>query len=384
MAVKKSVLGRCLALAAATTLGMCVSGCGGRADVQPRSVAIVVQNTSGAPLWSMPKELNEAIAQARETNGVVTVTIADGEPTTEAFDFSGCEDSEVKRNRMQKKLESQLGATADDSGCDMLKAVETGVSSLAGSAGATDLYVISNGLSDCGLLDMTSGLLVESDPEQVAEFYAVKNELADLSRAKKVSWYGMGSTSGDQPRPSNAQAAAVSALWEKVLARCGTSLEVKDETVSAPGEREGAPKVDIVPFPSAQAFDPSQAARTTRVEFTPTQLGFVGDSCEFVDQGQAQAALASVASLLRGDPGLRATVTASSATHPREGYSQRLSEERAEAVKAALVSMSVPEGQVSARGVGSGEPDDIDPATGLQVPEKSAAKRRVTVEIAPM
>lgn len=387
MRKKHTVLNKLVALAAATTLGVCMAGCGQVENVlpkapEPRSVAIVVQNTSGAPVWSMPKAVTEAISQAAETGGVVTVTVADGSPTTTTFDFIECSSSAINSKRMKKKVEAQLAATADDAGCDMLKSVETGASSLAGYDNVIGLFVLSNGLSDSGLLNMTSGLFVESDPEQVAEYYAAKNELADMSHVGTVSWYGMGSTSGDQASPSNAQSAAIRALWEKILAKCGTTLDASKDSVATSEQREDAPKVGTVPFESVKTFD--ESGLTTTVEFTPTQLGFMGDSCEFVDAEQARTALASVADTLRNDPKLHATVVASSATHPREGYSQQLSEDRAAAVKATLVEMSVPEGQISAKGVGSGEPDDIDPATGLQIPEKSAAKRRVTIEIAPL
>ena len=389
MTKKTTVLTKCLSITLAASLGLFMTGCGPIDSLlpeapDPRSVGVVVQNTSGTPVWSMPGEVSDAIEQASATGGTVTVTVADGSPTTEVFDFSQVADSNINRKRMQKKVQAALNATADDTGCDMLKSVETGAASLASCDNLIGLYVISNGLCDSGLLDMTSGLLVESDPEQVAEFYAAKNELADLSHVKKLSWYGMGSTSGNQPAPSNAQAAAITALWDKVLAKCGLTLDARPDAVAASGARKNAPKVGTVPFESAQTFDTAavKTKESTTVTYTPTQLGFVGDSCEFVDIEQARAALSSVASTLRENPNLRATVIASAATHPREGYSQQLSEDRAAAVREALVAMSVPKSQVSAKGIGSGKPDDIDPATGLQIPEKSAAKRRVVIKIA--
>jgi outer membrane protein OmpA-like peptidoglycan-associated protein len=386
-AKKPSTLTKCASAIAMAALCASMTACGPLEQVlpeapEPKSVAIVVQNTAGTPPWNVPDEVSDAITEARATNGVVTVTIADGSPTAEEFDFSESEGSSINQDRLQRKINAEMAKTADDEGCDMLKSVEVGAASVAGDDNVIGLYVISNGLCDSGLLDMTSGL-VECDPEQVAEFYAAKGELPDLGEIGTVHWYGMGSTGGEQPSPSNAQTTAISTLWDKVLAKSGAALEVMKDAVVAPGEREDAPKVGIVPFETILTFDTSLADQATKVEFTPTQLGFVGDSCEFVDAEQARAALSSVADTLRDNPQLHATVVASSATHPKEGYSQQLSEDRANAVRDTLVSMSVPESQISAKGIGSGEPDDIDTETGLQIPEKSAAKRRVTIEIVP-
>lgn len=104
---------------------------------------------------------------------------------------------------------------------------------------------------------------------------------------------------------------------------------------------------------------------------------------EFVDPAQAAAALGGIAEQLKANPGLAATVTCGAASYPwEEGYSQELSERRAAAVCAALQDMGVDASQLTPRGVGNGgNADDIDPETGLQDPQKAAAKRTTVIEV---
>lgn len=370
-----------LVIAVAPLLGGCAAADAivvGRQESAPYNLAIVVQNTGGAPIWSMPPAAGEALAKARETGGTVTVTLASGSPTCTSYDFSQVVDSSINSERMERQVLQQLDSVADAPGIDMLKSIEVGVSSIAGLEGESEVVVLGSGVSDGGVLDMTNGLL-ESDARQVVEYYSAHDELPDLSGAV-IAWYGMGSTAGDQAAPSNSQRLAMEKLWEAVLSECGAKVDLRKESVASPGARQTVPEVGIVPFPEVEPFKPSSWEGAT-VEYSPTQLGFVGDEATFSDADQARTALQSVADLLASDASLKAIVTASSASYPWDpSWPKRLSEERAEAVKSQLVEMGVEADRVSAVGIGSGEPDDLD-ENGLQIPEKSAAKRRVVIEI---
>lgn len=369
---------------ASTTLFL--SGC----SSEPKKridVAIVVQNTQNVPIWD-ETVLNDCIAQVRASDGRVTVTIADSNPTTVTFDFAEEAGSQLNQDRLERKLHDTLKQGADDPGVDVLKSIEVGAKSIAGSENALGVFVISSGIADTGLLQMATSNLVEADATQVADFYEAKHELPDLNWVKTVTWYGLGATAGAQGAPSNAQQASIQALYQAVLEKCGTSLSVQTIAVARPESREGnLPAVQVVEFAPAVAYvspvNANDADAANTVEFNSTQLGFVGDGVTFTDPDQAVEALGAIADQLKANPCLMATVTCSAASFPwKEGYSQELSERRAAAVCAALRDMGVDGSQLNSLGIGNGgNTDDIDPETGLQDPQKAAAKRKTVIEL---
>ncbi len=372
-----------VAFASATFfLGGCSSEPKERVDA-----AIVVQNTQNAPTWD-ETVLNDCIAQVRASGGKVTVTIADSNPSSVTFDFAEEAGSQLNQDRLERKLHEALKQEADDPGVDVLKSIEVGAESIAGSENALGVFVISSGIADTGLLQMATSNLVEADAVQVADFYEAKHELPDLAWVKTVTWYGLGATAGAQGAPSNAQQASIQALYQAVLEKCGTSLSVQNRAVARPEPREGnLPAVQVVEFAPAVAYvppvDANDADAASTVEFSSTQLGFVGDGVEFTDPDQAAEALGTIADQLKANPHLMATVTCSAASFPwKEGYSQKLSERRAAAVCAALRDMGVDESQLTSLGIGNGgNTDDIDPETGLQDPQKAAEKRKTVIEL---
>ncbi len=364
---------------AALLLGGCAA--------EPREAAdaaIVIQNTQNVPTWD-DTVLDEAIAQVRSSGGRVTVTIADSNPTSQTFDFGEVADSALNQDRLERKLRDALRQGADDPGVDLLKSIEVGATSIAGSSNVVGVYVVSSGIADTGLLNMAGSNLVEADADAVAEYYAAKNELPDLSWVRVVTWYGMGATADGQTAPSTAQKASMEALYQAVLEKCGTGLSVQNASVARPEPRGGGlPAVGVVEFaPTEPYVAASGTDANAATEFSSTQLGFVGDGVEFVDPAQAAAALGGIAEQLKANPGLAATVTCGAASYPwEEGYSQELSERRAAAVCAALQDMGVDASQLTPRGVGNGgNADDIDPETGLQDPQKAAAKRTTVIEV---
>lgn len=219
---------------AALLLGGCAA--------EPREAAdaaIVIQNTQNVPTWD-DTVLDEAIAQVRSSGGRVTVTIADSNPTSQTFDFGEVADSALNQDRLERKLRDALRQGADDPGVDLLKSIEVGATSIAGSSNVVGVYVVSSGIADTGLLNMAGSNLVEADADAVAEYYAAKNELPDLSWVRVVTWYGMGATADGQAAPSTAQKASMEALYQAVLEKCGTGLSVQNASVRAPNRAAAA------------------------------------------------------------------------------------------------------------------------------------------------
>ena len=228
------------------------------------------------PTWD-DTVLDEAIAQVRSSGGRVTVTIADSNPTSQTFDFGEVADSALNQDRLERKLRDALRQGADDPGVDLLKSIEVGATSIAGSSNVVGVYVVSSGIADTGLLNMAGSNLVEADADAVAEYYAAKNELPDLSWVRVVTWYGMGATADGQAAPSTAQKASMEALYQAVLEKCGTGLSVQNASVARPEPRGGGlPAVGVVEFaPTEPYVAASGTDANAATEFSSTQLGFV-------------------------------------------------------------------------------------------------------------
>ncbi len=88
----------------------------------------------------------------------------------------------------------------------------------------------------------------------------------------------------------------------------------------------------------------------------------------------ATATLNQVAAELRQQPGVRYEITGHTDSIGSDAYNQRLSEQRAEAVRAYLVGQGVNAGQLSARGYG-----ETRPVASNETSEGRAQNRRVEI-----
>ncbi|MGQ0631021.1 MAG: OmpA family protein [Sporichthyaceae bacterium] len=145
---------------------------------------------------------------------------------------------------------------------------------------------------------------------------------------------------------------------------------------SAPADLPGD---DPLPFPAVAAV-----SMGTRCQFTvPGALTFAGDTATVRPDGAAS--MAAPLALLQTNPGATAMITGHTASSGGRSVSQllELSRSRAEATKGLLVASGIAVERITTEGVGDTQPlsEDIDPATGQQVPALAAAERRVTITV---
>ena len=87
---------------------------------------------------------------------------------------------------------------------------------------------------------------------------------------------------------------------------------------------------------------------------------------------------------MKGRPESSAHVQASTASYPWDpAWALELSNQRAQAVADALVSLGIEAERISAEGLGFSNPDHVDDldSSGRQIPEKAALNRKVTIEL---
>ena len=149
--------------------------------------------------------------------------------------------------------------------------------------------------------------------------------------------------------------------------------------------RPGLPEDAVVEFP-VMTITPqgTRGAADHGCRFTlPAALLFDGDSATL--RPGAAASLRSTIDLMRRRQRTTAQIVGHTATDPGASAAsmQRFSERRAQAVAAVLRSGGIAAARLQTTGVGDREPlaEDIDPATGRQIPRLAAAERRVDISI---
>lgn len=127
---------------------------------------------------------------------------------------------------------------------------------------------------------------------------------------------------------------------------------------------------------------PKSLEFAAEIKFDAQTVAFQADSAEFADPAAAQQALAGVAAHLVANP-QQVTLTGTTATDGAEEGRQRLSMQRAEAVKALFVALGVRPDSIATVGAGTSDPRhvvDVD-THGDLVPELAAQNRAVFLNV---
>lgn len=386
------------AIAAITLLG--IAGCGtsaqqpgaAEAEMLPTNVVVVGGEVSNQPILRAA-DIEGYFGLAVESGGLVDIVVADGSPRSSiggAGSASSDADSKKREEIENGVISEALAAAYQDESLavaeetDLIAALDLASRDFnaAANGGENVVVVVHSGLQTSGVMRFQDGGLLGAEPEEVAD--AASDELPDLSNVSNLVWLNCAATSGDQEPLSNSQARRLKEIWKAVLAEAGCeSVEFRDLPCDAPAEGGELPSVSTVEVERTPVVVDSGAVRT--YTFSSEALMFLPDSSDFADESEASEVLSEVADALIADPESSAVVQASTASYPwDEGYAVRLSQERACATADALSSLGVEPSRISAEGLGFSDPehvDDIDPSTGLQVPELAAQNRKVKITV---
>ncbi|KQQ06280.1 MULTISPECIES: OmpA family protein [unclassified Rathayibacter] len=347
---------------------------------------VVVDRSASHVLTTMPDELSEQIREASRQGGTITLVAVDGEdvePRILLKDSPLSTPGERDRPSVGSLAASMPSCIADviaresaptARGSDLHRALAL-AKELAG-ASAT-MWLVSDLVSTTGAFALDDRMLASSVEEASGRIASVAS--LDLGGAP-LHMLGIGNTStalrsGDRE-------------WLRDLGRrlCAAWNASECDAIVVDPVNAEAPDASLPedPLPGFPAVATS-ALPGGDCEFTvPANLAFSEDSP--VPREDAAVALAAPLALAVDSAGATVQITghaASSATWTQEAL-VTLSEDRADAVAGLFEAAGVPADRVMARGVGDSEPlaEDIDAATGEQIPDRAAAERRVDIVVA--
>lgn len=361
-------------LAAAVLLMMGgLAGCSNPAEESEKAaVCFVVANTANSQGLNFNSQLvQEAIYSTIRGYGYISVVSVDQSPEVV---FSNSFDIPSKyKNASSAKLEADAQTSAaeftaylqevvaEDPEADYLEALYIAARSLSSLEGydTKTIIVLGTGVGTCGALNLQNNLL-SADPEEVVELLSQKNEIPDFSESEvlQIYWQQLGDVMQPQPELSKTLQNRLKELYGSIVEAGGGTLTF-DSTMPAPvNEGVEYPAVTPVDFPADLPiyFDGDNSENLLEQPVVMDEkVTFIADEADYLDPEEALETLRPLAEfLLQHDKDL--LLVGTTAGDVTDEVTLKLSQERADQVKASLVSLGVSESRLTAVGMGSEDP----------------------------
>lgn len=370
-----------LALILALSLTACGSNQGSlQVPATPKNVVVISGNIQTSATKVLPDAAITKLVDCLLGGGEISVIVPDSNPRLTRLDPitrpNGAMDDTWREylkllllgDAETEGLEEQINLPSPRKpGYDLCEAL-----SLAARQNPDVIIIAGSGLTVSGALDFTQGNLLLSDDEQldlIAEKLVSGRHLPDLAGINIV-WYGLGEVAGEQ-QPLPAQAHTVlEDIWYTVLYETGANVEFRPANVDSDADLSAYPDVSLVEIPVdmeglQEVYDYEVPEIVQPIRLNDARLNFVMDQDVFIDPAEAEAALTPYAlGLIKSGQevyilGMTA-ITEDSVTRLNQ-----LSLDRATRIKDVLVTLGVPESQISCVGTGSlsnafrSEPDTV-------------------------
>lgn len=317
-----------------------------------RNLGVVAGSTANAPAVTVPASASAQLKAAGESNGSVTVVVPSGSPQTMGTTSIGssAQDAIVCQNDQRNKL-SQItsylsGLKAASPQVDFLGAIDQAARDLGSNP--LGVLVFGSGLQTADPLDFAGSGLLYADPAQVVSDLQTRGLLPTDLKGVTVYWSGMGDTAGAQQPLTVPARSNLTAIWTAVIKAAGGTLSLLPEPASG-GAETGLPAVTPVPVEAVS----TKTDWSHPVVIRNSDLRFVKDTATFADPASAQQLLASLAPSIEQNSGvITITGTASKDQATNNTADTALSLRRANAVKAELVALGVPDAKLATAGVG--------------------------------
>lgn len=405
-------LKRCaIALIAAGALVACLvlAGCGGSSEQHggdgsggtlefPEAVgdiggslAVIVQKTKNVPHYS--GQFADGYVEACQEGGALfDLVILDGKPFSALTDVAALgSDAKNGTNRRRDNASQRsniaaliAGTTGKTNEVDIVAGLSYADRSHASASEKGTTVIAASGISTAGALDLRGeGMLsIESD----TAIAHVQSYGYDLNHTKKVVWYGFGDVAGEQRELTPALKNSLRQMYADLLVALGVEeVEFVDSHVATVEEAlADAPSITAVDVPVIEPMI-VEGGKEEEAKLSSDILPFVAGTAEFVDPEGAETVVAPFAEELVENPGLICTVAGSTAGYPWDRqYAFDLGWKRAQAVADLLIQAGVSEKCIDVVSFGDRAPDhveDIDPSSGLQIPEAAQKNRWVSITL---
>lgn len=379
---------RPLVVAGTATLLAVLSACGGTNLAQqapPGGLGLVVGAHANAPQPQLLPDLAEEVARAATAGTNAAFVVNTETPTLAQTSLVSKANNDIARARHAEQTSAALGravvtSRAETPESDLLSALDQAARSLIDKPGPKTLLVIDSGLQTAAPLRGQDPGMLAADPTETAEYLRASGALPDLT-GMRVVFSGLGDTAPPQEPMTPGQHTHLAAMWTAVAETAGArAVEVEDAPLTGPSA-PGLPQVTTVPVPPPAAQRPAPVTRAV-VTLTDEVVAFLPDSTDYRAREEVVDVPRPLAERIRRDGGEVALTGTTSSAGTRDGR-LRLSEQRAEAVKASLMELGSPAGLLSTAGVGNeraGYVVDRDTQDRL-LPGPAARNRSVIVEL---
>jgi outer membrane protein OmpA-like peptidoglycan-associated protein len=358
-----------------------MAGCGDKPEPTD-ALAVVVGAHSNMPGPTLAGKALTVRERALVSQAYVAIVVADGLPFISGhpgYLVTRNSNSEIQRRdreRNRRLMDAQLSdAKAQTPETDLLGALDVAARAISSAPGHHTIVAVDSGLSTVAPLDFRTPGLFDSDPAELATSLKTARQLPDLSGVDVV-FQGLGDTAVPQAEIGRPQRTSLIGIWTAIAKAAGAS-DVKVEASPLTAKPQpGLPPVSPV------VFDNGMSCAGSVVTLTGGDVAFIPDSADFKDRAAAAAVLGSIARQLTGGRAT-ATLTGTTAAVGDKAGQVALSQQRAQAVAALLVSLGVPGDRLTEVGLGSTFPGFVPDhdASGNLIPAAAARNRKVTIEL---
>jgi len=169
---------------------------------------------------------------------------------------------------------------------DLLSGLQMASSGMSSSTGNKEIIVVSNGLQTAGDFRLQEDF--ESRPEDIVNTLKAEAALPNLNGIK-ISWLGLGATSGEQPPFSAKSLNQLENIWSDIITASGGDVEFKGSISLNDGNPTG-PRVSVV---SPLRMPP--IVKNCLSTLTDENLTFNADAATFVNSDAASKTIGELA-----------------------------------------------------------------------------------------
>ncbi|MGH4025098.1 MAG: OmpA family protein [Pseudonocardiaceae bacterium] len=348
------------------------------------AMAVAIGARANSAAINLPAELATRMTESARARYSISVVRIDGDPAvvfSESFRSPAGNGPALEADftaylgRLSAAFATHVKARAGEA--DPLVALTEAARS-TGPGGT--VVLIDSGLQTVSPLRFQDdgGNLVESQPEDTIAYLRDLTLLPDL-RQRTVIFVGLGNTTPPQQKLNTRQRGKVTEIWKAIATASGAScVDVIDVPAAVPAVT-GVPTVTVIPVPKDPP--PPQSCGPT-VLADNNGVGFLPDSDRFRDAAAARRTIGQLADLMKQGR-QHADLVGTTANVGRYEGQQKLSEQRAGAVKRVLRDLGIADERITIHGVGSRWPGYVPDGgpEGPLLPGPAAANRKVIANL---